>query len=77
MNLSSVNALIGAAGACIREAAYADRTGQYRYAAQLRASARVALNELKAIQPPKPKEMTAAQKFAAVIINSYGSRTMH
>jgi hypothetical protein len=77
MNLSSINALVRAAQSCIREAAYADRTGQYKYAAQLRASARVALGELKAIQPPKPKEMTAAQKIAAVIINSYGRRTTH
>jgi hypothetical protein len=80
-SISSINALAQAARSCIREAAYADRTGQRRYAAQLRASARTALRELKeqrlAMQPSNPKEMTAAQKIAAVIINSYGRRTTH
>ena len=49
--VSSINALARAARSCTAEADRAEQLGQYRYAAELRQSARNALAELRAITP--------------------------
>jgi hypothetical protein len=74
MSTSSVNALLRAARSCVAEAARADRRGEYRYARELRQSARNALAEVRAMTPPvavdpetaKRQERTRA--FAAVLM---------
>jgi hypothetical protein len=73
---SRISALIRAAGVCIGEADRARRLGQHRYAAELRASARHALAEVNALQPPMPvdpdpetaKRQEQARIHAAVIL---------
>jgi hypothetical protein len=74
MSTSSINALIGAARSCVNEAARADKAGEHRYAALIRASARRALVELDAIRPRAPVDPETAQRqeraraYAAVLM---------
>ena len=60
--VSSINALVCAARACATEADRAEQLGQYRYAAELRASGRAALTELRAISPPAPVDPETARR---------------
>jgi hypothetical protein len=62
MSTSSTRALLSAARSCVAEAGRADRRGEYSYATELRASARRALAEIRAITPVAPPDPETAQR---------------
>jgi hypothetical protein len=76
MTTSSVRALLAAARSCVAEAGRASRRGEFRYAAELRASARTALAEVRAItpraavpvDPETAKKQATAKAYAAVLL---------
>jgi hypothetical protein len=79
MNAPAQKALVRAARVCIAEADRADRMGQYRYAENLRASARSALAQLPR-EPQDPMILTQrarnrniARAWAATIVTGYGA----